>query len=224
VEFNCAHCGTLASKATGHVNRARAQGLRLFCSKACSGLARRKGKTLEQRKEEKRIYDAEYRLRDPDGLKARKAAYYQLTHDPVKEAEKRRKIMPRHVEYCRRPEYLEWKRAYDQQYRDNKLYGEFAECFRLVLDIRGECLSRMSDYEIRLEKGTTSKTQKRKRDHERSIRNGFEIGPLGNLERGERGQNGCRSRGRDRLPSPRNPTDYEHSASDLAAGQTTGRG
>lgn len=190
MQFECAHCTKLADRPAGHVNRARAQGNKLFCSRECSGIHRRKWKSGAQRKEEKRLYDMEYRDRNRAALKAKKADYYKRTRDPVKEAEKRKERMPLHVEYCRRPEYRAKKKVYDRQYRAVKHYGAFADCFLLVMDIRDECLSRMTDYEIRLEKGTLNKSLKRRRDYERSVCNSPEIGPLGNLERGERGQNG----------------------------------
>ncbi len=217
MEYECAHCGITADRPSGHVNRARARGDNLYCSRACSGFGRRKGKTQDQRKEEKRLYDIEYRARKSEELKRKKHAYYQRTRDPSKEAKKRKERMPSHIEYCRRPEYRAWKKSYDRQYRAVKHYGAFAECFLLVMDIRDECLSRMTDYEIRLEKGTLNKSLKRKRDYERTVCNSPEIGPLGNLELGERGQNGRLSRGRYRLTSPRNSPHDEHSASDCTA-------
>lgn len=186
MEFNCAHCGDQADRPAGHVNRARARGMNIYCSLECSGLGRRSEKTAEQKKEAKRLYDIEYRARDPEGRKALKAAYYQRTKDPVKEASKRKERMPLHVEYCRRPEYRAWKKSYDRKHRATKQYGEFADCFLLVMDIRDECLSRMTDYEIRVEKGTINKALKRKRDDLRTYSNSPEIGPLGNLERGQR--------------------------------------
>lgn len=186
MKFICAHCGEEAEKPSGHVNRSRAQGMRIFCSKVCSGLARRKEKTAEQRKEEKRLYDIQYRARDVEERKRRKAEYYRRTKDRVKEAETRKRRMPQHVEYCRRPEYRQWKKSYDRQYRAHKHYGDFADCFLLVMEIRDECLSRMTDYEIRLEKGTLNKSLQRKRDYERTLRNSPEVGPLGNIEHGQR--------------------------------------
>lgn len=215
--FNCSRCGNETNRPTGHVNRARARGDNLYCSRACSGFARRTGKTVEERKAEKSAYDREYRKRDPEELKARKAAYHKATYDPAKAAVERKAKSAQHAEYCRRPEYRQWKKAYDRQYRANKEYGEFADCFLLVMDIREECLSRMTDYEIRLEKGTLNKSTKRRRDYERSICNSPEIGTLGNLERGERGQNGRLSRGRNRLPGTRNPSDHEHAIAGGAA-------
>lgn len=186
MEFRCAHCGEKADKPAGHVNRARSQGRKLFCSRVCFGLDRRIEKTDAQRKEEKRLYDIQYRARDVEDRKRRKAQYYQRTKDRVKEAEIRKRRMPQHVEYCRRPEYRQWKKTYDRQYRAHKQYGDFADCFLLVMEIRDECLSRMTDYEIRLEKGTLNKSLQRKRDYERTLRNSPEVGPLGNLEHGQR--------------------------------------
>lgn len=219
IRFNCAQCGELAERPSSHVNRARSQGNNLYCSRACSGLGRRDGKTAEQRKEAKRLYDIEYRARDPKKRKLAKAEYYQRTKDRAKEAEIRRRRAPQHAEYCRRPEYRAWKKKYDRRYRAEKHYGDFADCLLLVMDIRDECLSRMTDYEIRLEKGTLNKSLQRKRNDERFIRNSPEIGPLGDLERGEGGQNGRLTRGRYRLSGPRNSSHHEHPTSGGAAVQ-----
>jgi lipopolysaccharide assembly outer membrane protein LptD (OstA) len=186
MRFNCAQCGKETDRPAGHVNRARAQGMNLYCSRECSGLGRRVEKSADQRKEEKRLYDMEYRQRNTEERKAKKAEYYKRTRDPMKEAEKRKERMSLHVEYCRRPEYRAWKKSYDRKHRAEKQYGEFADCFLLAMDIRDECLSRMTDYEIRVEKGTINKALKRKRNDIRTYSNASEIGPLGNLERGQR--------------------------------------
>lgn len=220
MRFNCSHCGMEADRPSGHVNRSRAAGMNIYCSRDCLGLGRRKEKTEEQRKYEKRIYDMQYRDLNSAAIKAKKADYYQRTRDPVKEAEKRKGRMSLHVEYCRRPEYRAWKKSYDRQYRAVKHYGAFADCFLLVMDIRDECLSRMTDYEIRLEKGTINKALKRKRDDQRTHSNASENGPLGNLERGERGQNGRLARGRYCLTGEGNSSHYEHSAADCSAVKT----
>jgi len=153
-------------------------------------LARRKNKSEALRREEKRLYDIEYRRKNRASLKAKKAAYFKRTYDPQKAAVERKKRSSKHVEYCRRTEYREWKRQYDRRYRAEKEYGEFADCFLLVMDIRNECLSQQSDYEIRLSKGTLNKRLKRKRDYERSLRKEPETGPLGHVEPRQGGKNG----------------------------------
>lgn len=218
MNFICAQCGSSADRPTGHVKRSRAKGMNLYCSRECFGLGRRSEKTLEERKAQKRIYDMHYRLRNIEERKAKKAEYYHRTKDPIREAQKRKERMPLHIEYCRRPEYKAWKKSYDRQHRAVKHYGAFADCFLLVMEIRDECLSRMSDYEIRLEKGTLNKALKRKRDGQRAYSNAPENGPLGNLERGERGQNGRLSCGRYRLSGAGDSSHDEHAASGSAAG------
>lgn len=190
MQIACSHCGKTAEKSAGAVNRARKAGLAIYCNRACSGLGRRKHKSKAQKVEEKRLYDMEYRRKNRAMLKAKKAEYFQATYDPEVARIERRKRAAFHAEYCRRPEYREWKREYDRRYRAEKEYGEFADCFLLVMDIRAECLSQQSDYEIRLAKGRVALTQQRKRDYARTLRKEPEIGPLGNLELGQGRQNG----------------------------------
>lgn len=191
--FTCAYCQRRASQPAGAVNRAIKRGARLYCDRECAGLDRRLHKSKAEKVEEKRLYDAEYRRKNRAMLKAKKAEHFRRTYDPDKARIERRKRAAAHVEYCRRPEYREWKRGYDRQYRAVKEYGEYADCFLLVQDIRTECLSQQSDYEIRLVKGTLGKRQQRKRDYDRSVRKEPEIGPLGNLEFRQGRQNGSLS-------------------------------
>lgn len=126
-------------------------------------MSRRRGKTIEQKKAEKAAYDVEYRRRNVALLKAKKAAYFQRTYDPVKAAADRKLRMPRHVEYCRHPRYKKWKRNYDRGYRAKKYFGPFAEAHVLLIDIEKEVAKRASDYEIRLQQGTLNKRQNRAR-------------------------------------------------------------
>jgi hypothetical protein len=63
MEITCHHCGLKAEKPSGAINRSLNAGLKLFCSRVCFGLSRRKGKTAEQKKAEKAAYDQEYRKR-----------------------------------------------------------------------------------------------------------------------------------------------------------------
>lgn len=223
--ITCAQCGKLALRRTGEVNRARSAGLRLFCDRACSAVGRRTDtRTRAEKAAAKRQYDIEYRANNRAVLKAKKAEYFQRTYDPAKAAIERQKIMPRHIEYCRRPEYREWKRKYDRQYRAENEYGEFAECFLLIMDIRNECLSQMTDYEIRYAKGGIAKTQQRKRAYVRSLREELEVGPLGNLELGQGWQNGSLASGLRRIPSSRNSPHDEHATAGFSASEAAGVG
>ena len=186
MKFNCAYCRREAQRPAGHINRSLARGDKVYCSRLCSGYGRRKHKSKAQKVEEKRVYDMEYRQRNMERLTQAKREYHKRTYDPAKEAFKRKAKMPRHVEYCRQPAYRAYKAQYDREYRAKKEYGEFWECSLLAEDIRNEALKRMTDYEIRLTKGTLNKCLQRKRAFARSQRAEPEVGTLDNLERGQR--------------------------------------
>lgn len=163
MKFNCARCGKVTDRPAGHVNRSRVQGNSLYCGRKCSGLGRRKGKTKAQKKEAKRLYDADYRIRNEAELKLKRAAYFQATYDPKKAARERKKRAHIHAAYCRQPAYRAWKSGYDRQRRANE-YGEFAEAFQLTIDLNREIKSRSTNYEIRQQNQTFGKTQKRERE------------------------------------------------------------
>lgn len=180
IEITCPQCGDLAVKATGSVNRSRRKGAPVYCSKKCAGLARRHNRSEKEAKALKAAYDREYSAKNAETLKAKKAEYHRRTYDPAKAAVQRKKRSKAHVEYCRRPEYREWKREYDRKHRAKKDYGEYADCFLLAMDLRMACLERATSYEIRQTNGVNCKSQQRKRDYERTHSNKPETGPLGN--------------------------------------------
>jgi len=170
--FRCAHCRKRAERPAGHVNRSRRIGMALYCSRRCSGLARRDGKTKAQRVEEKRIYDAAYRKRNRALLKRKKAAYFRATYDPDKARIERKKRAKQHAEYCRRPAYKRWKRQYDARYRA-KEYGEFADAYRVLLEVNREVRKRIDSYESKRQQGTFGKTQARRREDGKAGRDGY---------------------------------------------------
>jgi len=154
-------------KENGAVSRARKGGKRLFCDRKCFGLSRRQNKTDEQKKAEKAEYDRQYRENNREMLKAKKAAYFQKTYDPIKAAIHRKTRSTAHAEYCRRPEYKLWKKEYDRKYRAKKYYGEYADAYLSLVDLEREVLSRQSRYEIDLQNGKLNKSQIRKREYVR---------------------------------------------------------
>jgi hypothetical protein len=170
MKVRCAHCRQWTEKSRGHINRARKVGMKLFCSHQCFGLARRTYKPKAQKVAEKRLYDMDYRSKNLARIKAEKATHYQLTRDPVKEAAYRKANMARHVAYCQRPEYKQWKQVYDQQFRARKMFGPFAESFLILQEIEKEIAGRMTKYDIALDKGYYNKAQHRRREYERLIR------------------------------------------------------
>lgn len=165
MKYRCAHCGKTNDKAAGHINRARAAGLNLYCNRRCSGLGRRTGKTDAQKREEKRLYDIVYQAENREKRCAQKREYHKRTYDPVKAAAYRKTRMPYHVEYCRRPEYRAKKKNYDRKHRAAE-YGDFAEAFLLTQDLNREIKERTSRHEVKYQNGATNKAQRRKRQAE----------------------------------------------------------
>jgi hypothetical protein len=165
----CPQCQQKAEKASGAVNRSKRAGMTVYCGRGCAGLARRINKSKEQKIAEKAVYDAEYRSKNKDILKAKKATYYAQNHDREKERAYRTKRMPAHVQYCRRAEYRQWKADYDKRYLARKQYGDFADAAILLREVEDEVLSRASRYEIDLASGKLGKTQRRKREYVKAI-------------------------------------------------------
>lgn len=168
--ITCPQCQREVDKPVGAVNRAAKLGAPIYCGKPCSGLARRIYKAKTQKVAEKKLYDEEYRRKNRERLKAEKAAHFRRTYDPVKAAIERKANMAKHVAYCQRPEYKQWKQQYDQQFRARKMFGPFAESFLLLQEIEKEIASRMSRYDIYMANGTINKWLKRRREYERLIR------------------------------------------------------
>ncbi len=163
----CVYCGKESERMVGHINRAKKLGAPIFCNKTCFGLNRRLHKSKEQKVAEKRLYDMKYRKKNREEIKVKKAEYYQRTHDPVKEAKARKSRMHLHVEYCRQPEYKEWKKSYDRAYLARKSAGEFWESKMLLLQLKEEIDSKMDRYERSIEKGYYNKAQHRRREYEK---------------------------------------------------------
>jgi hypothetical protein len=126
-------------------------------------MARRKYKTNEQKKAEKKEYDRQYRLANLAYIRQRKAEYHLRTYDPDKARIDRKKRAKQHAEYCRRPEYRKWKKAYDRQ-RTASEYGAFSEAFCLMMDLNREIKERMTNEQIRIANGTWAKRQARARE------------------------------------------------------------
>lgn len=166
IEIVCAHCGKKAFRYIGHVNRSNKLGNQLYCGRTCAGLGRRKNKSLEQKKEEKRLYDIEYRAKNFERDRPKRAAYFQLDYARRPEHYKkvRQRRMAAHVEYCRRPEYRAKKHIYDRARYAKGKFGDWWENHVLVMQIGEECERHMSKYEIRLKNGTLNKTLRRIRN------------------------------------------------------------
>jgi hypothetical protein len=181
MKVRCAQCRKWIEKETGHVNRAKKVGLKLFCDKHCFGISRRRHKTKAQKVAEKRLYDIEYRRKNRKLLKAKKRAYFERTYDPVAAAKVRKARMHLHVAYCRQPHYKRWKKRYDNRYRAGKMFGSYAESFLLLQKIEREVSSRMTKHEVRQSNGIINKAQERKRAFARLIGSQSQGRTVGNL-------------------------------------------
>lgn len=162
----CAHCGGLFAAKVSRANRADRDGAPLYCGRVCAGLARRVPKTPEQKKAEKAAYDRTRREEHGDKMKAEKRAHYEANRTQILERMTvyRKQRMPQHVEYCRRPEYRAKKHEYDRK-RNEMEYAEWAETWRLLLDLEREIRSQATAYERRVANGYyTRNAQKRRRE------------------------------------------------------------
>lgn len=141
--------------------------------------------TLEEKKKLKREYDKEYRARNKERIKERKAEYFKKTYDPIKASEKRKTVeyRERHKLYCRREKYKnEYKIDYDRKYRAKKKYKDFNEAFLLLLDLEKEIRKRATAYEIRIMHGNYNRAQKEKRAYEKLKRSNIKTNTLGNIK------------------------------------------
>lgn len=172
VTLRCQQCKKKFRREAGAVNRARSISAPLYCGQKCAGIGRRKNKPKAQKKEEKRIYDMEYRAKNLAMIKAKKAKHYKESMTPEKREKERRyrkKTMARHVAYCQSQEYRDWKKKYDRQYRCKNEFGEFWEAASVLLDIENEVDSRVSRYEIYQQNGTLNKHLRRRREYDKII-------------------------------------------------------
>lgn len=172
ISVRCSQCSKRHPVDTGVYNRAMARTGRLFCSRACFGLSRRKPKLpLAERKAKKAAYDVLYRAVNADERRAQKREYHKLTYDAVKAAKKRKARARWHIEYCRRyyadPKRKAAKVRYDQRRRDRQ-YGDFAQAARLLRKLKAEVIKKIPDkYERAKARGYYNNqrtTQERKRD------------------------------------------------------------
>lgn len=91
---------------------------------------------LKDKKEEKRLYDIEYRRKNKSKIVARKKKDYSNNKEDHKEKHKKYRSRPenvlRHNQYCMSEEYRAKKRIWDIIYRSMKYYGDFWEAAILL--------------------------------------------------------------------------------------------
>ncbi len=165
----CAYCGSETQKHSGHYNRSTRLGRPMYCDQNCSGAARRLDPETKARN--LRENNRKYKAAKPEKYKAIAAAGYQRRRDPEKERQFRKANMPRHVEYCRKPEYRAKKQEYDIE-RSKREYGEYGECYRLLIELGREIRKQCPDrYERLKARGyfTRERVRERKSQWERML-------------------------------------------------------
>jgi hypothetical protein len=169
VDFECAHCGTPGKRQASYVNRSKKTGMALYCNRVCAGAAHKiDTRTPEQKKADKSTYDREYREKNRDLLKAKKHRWFRKVYDPERARIERASKMPRHVEYCRQPEYKSKKAEYDKS-RTDKQYGEYAEAARLLMELKREIIKRVPDkYERQKGRGYIERQIQRQTERRRN--------------------------------------------------------
>jgi len=151
VKVKCCTCGKVVKKNVGHVNMSKKMGLKFFCNQKCFGVSRRHNKTEAQCKEEKRLYDIQYREKNEERLKKRRHDWFMQDYakNPEKYKKERQRRYPKHLEYLRKPEYREYKKDYDVKYLAKKYFGIYWESakksdaseLKLDVKVREETLS-----------------------------------------------------------------------------------
>jgi hypothetical protein len=174
----CPSCQQWKPRQNSAIEAARKAGMNLYCGRVCAGIGRRKDYPIGPRnpdwKQLKSAYDREYRDKNRERLKAEKAAAYKIAGPLKRDKEKAYRVqrMPKHVEYCRQPEYRAYKEKYDRKRRAVKQFGtEFADAFLVLQQVENEIDSRIDRNEIYRQNGTVNKIQQRRREYERKTGN-----------------------------------------------------
>lgn len=162
----CAYCGEDLNKSTGHINRAKKQGLKLYCNRTCAGMGRRANKTSEQKRKEKAEYDKKYREINSELIKNKTRIYNQSEAGRAMQKRSREKKKDYHKKYCQTQEYKNYKRDYDQKYRAKNCYGEYWESFILIQEISNQYDNRV----IKNQNQLINKSQIRKRSWQQKIK------------------------------------------------------
>lgn len=153
----CPNCNKEYEGKSGYINRAIKLGVLKYCSRVCSGLARRIERTDEQKRAIKKAYDKIYHQTEKKKESAR--IYNQTPAGRATQKRNRDQQKEDHLQYCRTPEYREWKKQYDELYNAKIAFGEFAEC-SLILE---KICNIVDNREAVKLKGTYGKSTKRKR-------------------------------------------------------------
>lgn len=164
IDLTCPHCSKGFTKRLADYTRAVKNGSRVYCSRSCSGLGRRKSDA--EKKEVKRLYDIKYREDNEDELKRKGKLYCESPAGRAMQKRQRDKNQEAHAKYIKTDRYRAWKKEYDKKHCAKKNYGEFWESAIILNDLEKQ----FDRYETRLANGTLTKSQQRRRAYYRKER------------------------------------------------------
>lgn len=165
----CCYCGKsflVKENNIGTRKRSIRLGLPIYCNLTCAGLGRRTDETPEEKKAIKAWYDrfltASMTEEERELEELQRMVYFQWEYarNPEKHRLRRQKRMEAHIEYCRQPEYKEYKKGYDEQYRAKKDYGEYWEAAIALKNLDKEIDYRESKRQNKIYNKSTTKRKR----------------------------------------------------------------
>lgn len=144
----------------------------IYCSRECFRLYSTENKISESVKKARIAkYDKEYKARNKELVKKKKAEYHKRTYDPEKAKQYREKnkekIQAYKKEYYAKPENKQRRFKYDRKRRCEKKYGPFWESASILIDLEKEINEKMDHYEKFTNRGFFEKQQIRHQGRKR---------------------------------------------------------
>jgi hypothetical protein len=165
----CCYCGKsflVKENNIGQRKKSIKLGLPIYCNRTCAGLGRRTNETPEEKKAIKAWYDQFLAVsmteeeRELEELQRMVYFQWEYAQNPEKHRLRRQKRMEAHIEYCRQPEYKEYKKGYDEQYRAKKDYGEYWEAAIALKNLDKEIDYRESKRQNKIYNKSTTKRKR----------------------------------------------------------------
>lgn len=169
MNLTCCYCSktfTVKNNNIGQRKKSIRLGLPVYCNQKCAGLGRRNNETPEQKKEVKQWYDLFIRVSRTEDeywlnyLQTAFSFHFDYAANPDKYKKIRQAKQATHNEYCRQPEYKEWKKGYDEQYRAKKDYGDYWEAAIVLKHLDKEIDYRESKRQNKIYNKSTSKRKR----------------------------------------------------------------
>lgn len=181
-EITCAHCGNKSMKPNSAVNRARRDGKEMFCGRGCFAAFRITKK--EDKLAKKRVWASKFREENADEITQYNREWAANHYDIKTKHGRENRRKKKEYDERHRLENPEMYKAKGRRCKAKRRYGDYAEVWFLLRELRQEVLSKHTDYELRRLNETDHKTRKRNIKNEETISTNFEISPMGNTKQG----------------------------------------